>query len=78
MQRNVAVPVVTSVPSCAKAHTPLSAGGDELVGATVEVGALLARLDVTADGEDGLGPDVAEVVVTGVSWPTLSMTSRTR
>ncbi len=79
MQVRVVVPVVTSFPSCAKAHMPLSAGGDEVVGTAVEVGALLAGLDVPAEGvEDGVGPDGAEVVVAGVSWPALSNTSRMR
>lgn len=81
VQRSVVVPAVTSFPSCAKAHPPLSAGGDEVVATPVEVGALLVRLEVTADVADdgvGVGVDGADVVVVGLSLPASTTTVRMR
>jgi precorrin-2 methylase len=83
VQRSVVVPAVTSFPSCAKAHPPLSAGGDEVVGLVVVAGVveLLERLDVTADvvaDKVGRDDDDAVLVVDGVSSPVVTITSRIR
>jgi hypothetical protein len=83
VQRSVVVPAVTSFPSCAKAHPPLSAGGDEVVGLVVTAGVVepLDRLGVTAGvvpddvGRDG---DEAVLEVDGVLSPAFTITSRIR